>query len=267
MNLHRLMQMHASDEKIAMLTAYDSTFAALADKAGVDSLLIGDSLGMVCQGQSSTLGVTLEEIAYHTRCVVKGVQSAQNNAWIIADLPFGTYQSSKEQAMQSAAQLLQAGAHMVKLEGGGWTNELVQFLTERGVLVCAHLGLTPQTVYALGGYKVQGKEEHAAQTLMSHAKELEQAGAQMLVLEMVPKDLAQKVTQALKHCATIGIGAGNGTSGQVLVMHDMLGAGMGKIPKFVRNFLTGQDSVEEAMRAYVKAVKDQTFPDNSLHAW
>jgi len=267
MNLHRLMQMHASEEKIAMLTAYDATFAALADRSGVDSLLIGDSLGMVSQGQSSTLGVTLEEMAYHTQCVVKGVQSAQNNAWIIADLPFGSYQSSKEQAMQSAARLLQVGAHMVKLEGGGWTNEVVRFLTERGVLVCGHLGLTPQTVYALGGYKVQAREEQAAKTLLKQAQELEQAGAHLLVLEMVPKDLAKEVTQTLKQCATIGIGAGNVTSGQVLVMHDMLGAGLGKIPKFVRNFLKDEVGIEEAMRAYVKAVKDQTFPDNSLHAW
>jgi 3-methyl-2-oxobutanoate hydroxymethyltransferase len=261
------MQMHASEEKIAMLTAYDATFAALADRSGVDSLLIGDSLGMVSQGQSSTLGVTLEEMAYHTQCVVKGVQSAQNNAWIIADLPFGSYQSSKEQAMQSAARLLQVGAHMVKLEGGGWTNEVVRFLTERGVLVCGHLGLTPQTVYALGGYKVQAREEQAAKTLLKQAQELEQAGAHLLVLEMVPKDLAKEVTQTLKQCATIGIGAGNVTSGQVLVMHDMLGAGLGKIPKFVRNFLKDEVGIEEAMRAYVKAVKDQTFPDNSLHAW
>jgi 3-methyl-2-oxobutanoate hydroxymethyltransferase len=267
MNLHRLMHMHASDEKIAMLTAYDATFAALAVRAGVDSLLIGDSLGMVCQGQSSTLGVTIEEVAYHTKSVLQGVQSEPNSAWVIADLPFGTYQSSKEQAMQSAAHLLQAGAHMVKLEGGGWTNEVVHFLTERGVLVCGHLGLTPQTVHALGGYKVQGREEQAARTLLKQAQELEQAGAQMLVLEMVPKDLAHEVTRTLKKCATIGIGAGNVTSGQVLVMHDMLGAGLGKMPKFVRNFLEGEKGIEQAMRAYVKAVKDQSFPDNALHAW
>ncbi|MEI7740865.1 MAG: 3-methyl-2-oxobutanoate hydroxymethyltransferase, partial [Betaproteobacteria bacterium] len=159
MNLLRLMQMHASGEKIAMLTAYDSTFAALADRAGVDSLLVGDSLGMVSQGQDSTLGVTLADMVYHTRSVVKGVQASENNAWIIADMPFGSYQVSKDQAMLSATQLLQAGAHMVKLEGGGWTNETVEFLSQRGVLVCAHLGLTPQTVFALGGYKVQGRDE------------------------------------------------------------------------------------------------------------
>jgi len=267
MNLHQLMQMHAHGEKIAMLTAYDATFAALADRAGVDSLLIGDSLGMVCQGQSSTLSVTLQEMAYHTQCVVKGVQSAQNKAWIVADMPFGSYQVSKEQAIQSATVLLQAGAHMVKLEGGGWTNEVVQFLTERGVLVCGHLGLTPQTVHALGGYKVQAREDRAAQLLLKQAQELEQAGAHLLVLEMVPKDLSHQVTQALTQCATIGIGAGNMTSGQVLVMHDMLGAGIGKMPKFVRNFLKDHDGVEEAMRAYVRAVKDRTFPDNELHAW
>ena len=267
MNLHRLMQMHASGEKIAMLTAYDSTFAALADRAGVDSLLVGDSLGMVSQGQDSTLSVTLADMVYHTRSVVKGVQASENNAWIIADMPFGSYQISKDQAMQSATQLLQAGAHMVKLEGGGWTNETVQFLSERGVLVCAHLGLTPQTVFALGGYKVQGRDEQAAGILLKHATELEQAGACMLVLEMVPKDLASKVTRALKSCATIGIGAGNVTSGQVLVMHDMLGAGIGKMPKFVRNFLQDHHSIEDAMRAYVSAVKEGSFPDNERHAW
>jgi 3-methyl-2-oxobutanoate hydroxymethyltransferase len=156
---------------------------------------------------------------------------------------------------------------MVKLEGGGWTNETVQFLSERGVLVCAHLGLTPQTVFALGGYKVQGRDEQAAGILLKHATELEQAGACMLVLEMVPKDLASKVTQALKSCATIGIGAGNVTSGQVLVMHDMLGAGIGKMPKFVRNFLLDHHSIEEAMKAYVRAVKEGSFPDNERHAW
>ena len=267
MNLHRLMQMHASGEKISMLTAYDATFAALADRAGVDSLLVGDSLGMVLQGAENTLNVSLEDVVYHTKCVAKGVQAAQNNACIISDLPFGSYQISKEQAMQSATALLQAGAHMVKLEGGGWTNEVVQFLTDRGVLVCAHLGLTPQTVFALGGYKVQGRDEQAALTLLNHATQLEQAGASMLVLEMVPVDLAQKVTSKLSKCATIGIGAGNVTSGQVLVMHDMLGAGIGKLPKFVRNFLIDQPGVEQAMRAYVTAVKDGTFPDNERHAW
>ena len=156
---------------------------------------------------------------------------------------------------------------MVKLEGGGWTSEIVAFLVERGIPVCAHLGLTPQTVFALGGYRVQGKDADSARGLLDHAKSLEDAGASLMVLEMVPHVLASQITQALTRCATIGIGAGNGTSGQVLVMHDMLGMNLGKMPKFVRNFMAGQDGVLSAMKAYVQAVKDGTFPDNLTHAW
>ena len=266
-NLPRLAQMHASGEKITMLTAYDATFAAMAEVAGVDCLLVGDSLGMVSQGRESTLGVTLEDICYHTQCVSRGLRRSQGGAWLIADLPFGTYQESRDQAIRSASALMRAGAHMVKLEGGGWTSETVAFLVERGIPVCAHLGLTPQTVFALGGYRVQGKDADSAKILLDHAKSLEAAGASMLVLEMVPQLLATQITQELPKCATIGIGAGVGTSGQVLVMHDMLGMNLGKMPKFVRNFMLGQDGILSAMKAYVLAVKEGSFPDNQVHAW
>ena len=250
-----------------MLTAYDATFAAVADAAGVECILVGDSLGMVCQGLPSTVGVALDTMAYHTASVARGLHRVQGTAWVVADLPFGSYHESKEQALRSACALMQAGAHMVKLEGGGWTAETVRFLVDRGVPVCAHLGLTPQTVHALGGYRVQGKTDQAAQTLRRQARELQDAGATMLVLEMVPAQLSHELTHELAHCHTIGIGAGNGTAGQVLVLHDMLGMNLGKMAKFVRNFMQDAGSVRGAMEAYVQAVKAGTFPDNALHAW
>ena len=264
-SLPRLAQMRAQGEKIAMLTAYDATFAAVADAAGVDCILIGDSLGMVCQGRHSTVGVTMEDMVYHTASVARGIHRSQGSAWLVADLPYGSYAESPEQAMRNACSLMQAGAHMVKLEGGGWTVKTVEFLVARGVPVCAHLGLTPQTVYALGGYRVQGRDESAAQLLREQSLQLQEAGASMLVLEMVPASLAASITQELVHCHTIGIGAGNGTAGQVL--HDMLGMNLGKMPKFVRNFMEGADSIKGAMQAYVQAVKAGSFPDNALHAW
>jgi 3-methyl-2-oxobutanoate hydroxymethyltransferase len=271
LSLPRLREMHAQGEKITMLTAYDATFAAVADAAGVECILVGDSLGMVCQGLTSTVGVTLETMRHHTECVANGLRRSQATAWLIGDLPFGSYHESKEQALRSAVVLMQAGAHMVKLEGGGWTAETVRFLVERGIPVCAHLGLTPQTVHALGGYRVQGKGEEAAATLKRHAHELQDAGAAMMVLEMVPAALSADLTKELAHCATIGIGAGSGTAGQVLVLHDMLGMNLGKMPKFVRNFMEGADnktaSVRGAMEAYVRAVKDGSFPVNATHAW
>jgi len=266
-SLPRLNDMRARGDKITMLTAYDATFAAVADAAGVECILVGDSLGMVCQGLPSTAGVGLETMRYHTESVVRGLRRVQGTAWVIGDLPFGTYHESREQALRSALVLMQAGAHMVKLEGGGWTTETVRFLVERGIPVCAHLGLTPQTVHALGGYRVQGREPEAAAQLHREAVALQDAGANMLVLEMVPAALSTTLTQALPRCHTIGIGAGNGTAGQVLVMHDMLGINLGKNPKFVRNFMTGADSVQAAMAAYVAAVKNGQFPDNALHAW
>lgn len=267
LSLPRLREMHAHGEKITMLTAYDATFAAVADAAGVECILIGDSLGMVCQGLSSTVGVTLETMRYHTESVARGLRRSQGVAWLVSDLPFGAYHESKEQALRSAIVLMQAGAHMVKLEGGGWTADTVRFLVERGIPVCAHLGLTPQTVHALGGYRVQGKGDEAAAQLRREASALQDAGASMLVLEMVPAALASEVTQLLTHCATIGIGAGSGTAGQVLVLHDMLGMNLGKMAKFVHNFMDDAPSVRGAMEAYVRAVKNGSFPDNSLHAW
>lgn len=267
MTLARLADMHARGEKIAMLTAYDATFAAVADAAGIDCLLVGDSLGMVCQGQDSTVGVSLEAMRYHTECVARGLRRVQGSAWLIADLPFGSYQESREQALRSATVLMQAGAQMVKLEGGGWTVETVRFLTERGIPVCAHLGLTPQTVHALGGWRVQGRDERAARRLREDARALEDAGAALLVLEMVLAALARAISAERERCATIGIGAGSACAGQVLVMHDMLGVHLGRAPKFVHDFMAQASNIEGALRAYVQAVKQGQFPDDSLHAW
>ena len=266
-SLPRLQELHSRGEKITMLTAYDATFAAVADAAGVECILVGDSLGMVCRGLHSTVGVTLDDMAYHTESVARGLRRAQGTAWLIGDLTFGSYQESKEQAVRSASVLMQAGAHMVKLEGGGWTTEVVHFLVERGIPVCAHLGLTPQTVHALGGYRVQGRGDAAAETMKKHAHELQDAGATMVVLEMVPAPLSAELTKELPHCATIGIGAGKGTAGQVLVLHDMLGVNLGKNPKFVRNFMQDSTSIRGAIEAYVAAVKNGTFPDDAVHAW
>ena len=266
-SLPRLQEMRARGEKITMLTAYDATFAAVADAAGVDCILVGDSLGMVCQGLSSTVGVTLETMRYHVESVTRGARRVQATVWIVGDLPFGSYHESKEQALRSAVVLMEAGAHMVKLEGGGWTTETVRFLVERGIPVCAHLGLTPQTVHALGGYRVQGKTIESAALMKQQAHELQDAGASMLVLEMVPAALSAELTSELLHCPTIGIGAGKATAGQVLVLHDMLGMNLGKMPKFVRNFMADAPGIKEAMQAYVAAVKGGTFPDNAQHAW
>lgn len=263
MSLQRLLDMHASGDKIAMLTCYDAAFASLLDDAGVDVMLVGDSLGNVLQGQTSTVPVSLDEMVYHTRCVARGRKSA----WIIGDMPFDSYQASPQDAWKSAAALFKAGAHMVKLEGGGWTAPVVRFLVERGIPVCAHLGLTPQTVTMLGGYKVQGREEAAAALMKQQAQELVEAGAQMLVLEMVPAALATELTQTLG-IPVIGIGAGVGCSGQVLVLHDMLDITPGRRPRFVKNFMQGgAGSVQEAVRRYVSEVKAQSFPQDDLHGY
>jgi 3-methyl-2-oxobutanoate hydroxymethyltransferase len=252
--ISKLQEMRQAGEKIAVLTAYDASFAALMDQAGVDVILIGDSLGNIVQGESSTLPVTVEHMAYHTSCVAKGRASA----FLIADMPFGSY-STSEQAMFNAAELMRAGAHMVKLEGGAWLAETVKFLVERSIPVCAHLGLLPQSVHTLGGFKVQGKSTESAQTLINDAKALQEAGAQLLVLEAIPSELGKKVTDAIQ-IPTIGIGAGPDCSGQVLVMHDMLGAFPGRSPKFVKNFLTEQSSIEAAFKCYVQEVKTGKFP-------
>jgi len=255
MTLPRLMQMRAAGEAIAMLTCYDASFAALLDACGVDCLLVGDSLGMVIQGESSTLPVNLEHVAYHTRCVARGVRFA----WLIADMPFGSYQAGPPAAFDSAVRLMQAGAQMVKLEGGAWLAPTVSFLVERGIPVCAHLGLTPQSVHALGGYRIQGKSDADVARLVADARTLQDAGAAMLVLELIPSSTAVQITQALG-IPTIGIGAGNQCSGQVLVLHDMLDVFPGRKPRFVRNFLAGQAGVRGAIESYVKAVRDRTFP-------
>ena len=259
--LRRLREMHAAGEKIAMLTCYDASFARLLDEAGVDVLLVGDSLGMVLQGQPSTLPVSIDDMAYHTRCVARGNRSA----WLVADLPFASYHASAEQAVQSAARLMQAGAQMVKLEGGGWTVPLVRLLVERCMPVCAHLGLTPQSVHALGGWRVQGRTEAAAARLRREAVDLAEAGAEMLVIELVPAALARELSATLP-IPVIGIGAGAGCGGQVLVLHDMLGVSRGKPPRFVRDFLQGSPGIEAAVRQYVADVKSGVFPDDRVHA-
>jgi 3-methyl-2-oxobutanoate hydroxymethyltransferase len=252
--ISKIQEMRSSGEKIAVLTAYDASFASLMDHAGIDVILIGDSLGNIIQGHNSTIPVTIEQMVYHTSCVAKGNQSA----FLIADMPFGTY-ASPAQAMENAALLMRAGAHMVKLEGGAWLSETVQYLVERSVPVCAHLGLLPQSVHTLGGFKVQGKTTQAAEALINDAKVLQAAGAQLLVLEAIPSDLGKKATELIQ-IPTIGIGAGPDCSGQVLVMHDMLGAFPGRSPKFVKNFLEGQTSIEAAFKQYISDVKAGKFP-------
>lgn len=249
-----LLAMRSAGEKIAMLTCYDASFASLMDRCGVDVLLVGDSLGNVCQGHSSTLPVTLADIAYHTASVARGNQTAL----LVADMPFGTY-ATPESAFDNAVKLMQAGAQMVKLEGGAWLVDTVKFLTERAVPVCAHLGLTPQSVHQLGGFKVQGKTTEGAERLKADALALQAAGASLLVLEAIPTALGKEVTDMLA-MPTIGIGAGPDCAGQVLVMHDMLGVFPGRKARFVRNFMDGQTSIEAAIRTYIKAVKDKSFP-------
>jgi 3-methyl-2-oxobutanoate hydroxymethyltransferase len=249
-----LAEMRRKDDKIAMLTCYDASFATLMDQCGIDVLLVGDSLGMVCQGQSSTLPVTLADIAYHTACVARGNQTAM----VVADMPFASY-ATPAQAFDTAAVLMRAGAQMVKLEGGTWLAPTVQFLVERGIPVCAHLGLTPQSVHQLGGFKVQGKTAEAADQLLSDAMAMQAAGASMLVLEAIPAALGQQVTAALA-IPTIGIGAGPDCSGQVLVMHDLLGVFPGHKAKFVKNFMQGQSSIAAAFTAYAEEVKQKIFP-------
>lgn len=253
--LSTLQRMKERKEKIAMLTCYDASFARLLDESGVDILLVGDSLGMTVQGHSTTLSVTLEQMCYHTAAVVKGCQ----NALVLADLPFGSYQQSKEQAFESASKLMAAGAHMVKLEGGAHMVDTTHFLQKRGIPVCAHLGLTPQSVNSFGGFKVQAKDDLAARILLQDAKAHEAAGAALVLMECIPALLAQKVTETLV-CPTIGIGAGIECDGQVLVLHDLLGIYAGKTAKFVKNFMQGQSSIKDAITAYVSEVKAGSYP-------
>ena len=261
--LPKLREMRARGEKIAMLTCYDATFAQVLDEAGIDTVLVGDSLGNVLQGRTSTLPVTLADMAYHTECVAR----AQPAAWLITDMPFGSYEGGKGPALDAAVALMRAGARMVKLEGGGWTAEIVAHLVARGIPVCAHLGLTPQRVHALGGYRVQGRDADGGATLRREARELAEAGAAMMVFEMMPAALATEITNENPELMTIGIGAGGGTSGQVLVLHDMLGLGSGRKPRFVRNFMAEGGSIASAIGRYVAAVKDGSFPQADVHTY
>ncbi|WP_042262398.1 3-methyl-2-oxobutanoate hydroxymethyltransferase [Paraburkholderia heleia] len=250
----KLQAMRDAGERIAMLTCYDASFSALCDRAGVDTVLIGDSLGNVLQGHTTTLPVTIDDIAYHTACVAR----VQTKALIIADLPFGTF-GTPEDAFANSVKLMRAGAQMVKIEGGEWLAPTVKMLVERAVPVCAHIGLTPQSVHAFGGFKVQGKSDAAATQMIRDALALQDAGAQLVVIEAVPAALGAEVTKQLR-IPTIGIGAGVDCSGQVLVLHDMLGIFPGKRPRFVKDFMAGQPDIESAVRAYVQAVKEGTFP-------
>jgi 3-methyl-2-oxobutanoate hydroxymethyltransferase len=253
--LTTLKAMRGRDDKIAMLTCYDASFATLLEAAGVDVLLVGDSLGMVMQGRETTLPVTLTDMIYHTECVARGA----SRAFIISDMPFGTSQITPEKTFEHAARLMAAGAQMVKLEGGAQMLETVSFLTTRGIPVCAHIGLTPQSVHQLGGYRVQGKESAAAQKLLEDAVALELSGAAMLVLEAVPALLAAEITAQLM-IPTIGIGAGASCSGQVLVLYDMLDIYPGKKARFVKNYLQGAAGINEAVSCYVAEVKAGLFP-------
>lgn len=252
MNLTALQQIAERGEKIAVLTCYDASFAALCETAGVDVLLVGDSLGMVLQGGSDTLSVTMRDMEYHTRTTAAGAK----NSYIVADLPYGS-DRTPETALANARVLMAAGAHMVKLEGDKVA--AVQLLVENGIPVCAHLGFTPQSVHELGGYKVQGRDEAGARKIMEDAVALEQAGAAMVVLEMMPAALAMQITEQVG-MMTIGIGAGPDCDGQVLVLHDMLGIYLGKSPRFVRNFMEGASSIQEAVANYVAAVRNGSFP-------
>lgn len=250
-----LARMRAAGEKVAMFTCYDASFARLLDGACVDSLLVGDSLGMVIQGHDSTLPVTVADIAYHVAAVKRGC----DRPFLIADMPFGSYQESPEQALRNAVTLMAAGAQMVKLEGGREMAATVEFLVQRGIPVCGHVGLTPQSVHALGGYRVQGKGDEAARKLGEDALALQAAGATLIVLEAIPAALAREVTASLS-IVTIGIGAGVDCSGQVLVLHDVLDVPPGKKAKFVRNFMDGATSIADAAARAVTAIKDGSYP-------
>ena len=253
-SISRLAKMKQENQKITCITAYDASFASIFDQAGIQVMLVGDSLGMVLQGHSDTIPVTLTDIKYHTACVASTVKSAL----IIADLPFMTY-STPEQTYENAGQLMRSGANMVKVEGGEWLAETVKGLVDRGIPVCAHLGLTPQSVNVFGGFKVQGRLDEQANKMVADALLLEQCGAQMLVIECVPVPLAQRITDALT-IPVIGIGASNVTDGQILVMHDAFGISAGFCPKFSKNFLLETGDIRAAVALYKKQVEDGTFP-------
>ena len=248
-----LDKMKAAGEKFVCITAYDATFARLVSEAGAETILVGDSLGMVLQGYDSTIPVTVEEMVYHTACVTR----AQPHSLVMADLPFMSY-TTAEHAMENATALMQAGAQMVKMEGGTWLSETISMLVERGIPVCAHLGLTPQSVHAFGGFKVQGRTPKEAKSILADAVEIQDAGASLLVLECIPSHLASDISEKLS-IPVIGIGAGPGTDAQVLVMHDMLGLSQHSA-RFVQNFMTGGNTVQDALKEFVEAVKAGTYP-------
>ncbi len=253
--ISHFQKLKAAGDKIVMLTCYDASFAQISEAAGVEILLVGDSLGMVVQGHDSTIPVTMDAIAYHVACVARGSQQAM----VLADMPFGSYQESPEQALRNAVTLMAAGAQMVKLEGGNVMLHTIDFLVKRGIPVCGHVGLTPQSVNQLGGYKVQGKTADTARLVLEDALAVEKAGASLVVLEAVPAMLTKEITLALT-IPTIGIGASVDCSGQVLVVHDMLNIYPGRKARFVKNFMQGPPGVAEAIAAYVQAVKAKTFP-------
>ncbi|MBF8224218.1 3-methyl-2-oxobutanoate hydroxymethyltransferase [Halomonas sp. 328] len=252
--LSTLQAFKRSGEAFSCLTAYDASFARAASEAGIEVLLVGDSLGMVLQGHSSTLPVTLEEICYHTRCAAQG----KGSSLLMVDLPFMS-NSSLERLLQDAGELMRAGAELVKVEGEAWMAEGIRELTRRGVPVCAHLGLTPQTVYQMGGYKVQGRDAERAEQIIADARTLVEAGASVILLECVPASLGRAVTEAVD-VPVIGIGAGPDTDGQILVMHDVLGVTHGRTPRFVKNFMQEAESIQGAFHAYHEAVKARRFP-------
>lgn len=256
-SIRSLQALKDRQEKFTMLTAYDATFAQHAADAGVEALLVGDSLGNVIQGQDSTLPVSLEDMVYHTAAVARGNKMAQQHALIITDLPFMSY-GTLEQGLASAKAVMQAGAQMVKVEGDSWLTPLVKSLAQQGVPVCVHLGLTPQSVNKFGGYRVQGRDEAAAEAMLQHCVALAEAGADIILLECVPSALAARITQAVS-VPVVGIGAGNSTDAQVLVMHDMLGLNA-KPAKFVKNFLIEGRTIQQAFAAYVNEVKAATYP-------
>ncbi|MCW8887990.1 MAG: 3-methyl-2-oxobutanoate hydroxymethyltransferase [Gammaproteobacteria bacterium] len=253
--LSTLHKMKQSGVRFSCLTAYDATFAKVLDSAGVEVILVGDSLGMVIQGQESTVAVDMDDMVYHTKCVQRGAR----NALIMADMPFMSYPNPDEALYNAARLMREGGAHMVKLEGGARIVETVRALAENGVPVCAHLGLLPQSVHKLGGYKVQGREEAQAEQMLLDAEALVEAGADILLLECVPSELALRLTKSVD-VPVIGIGAGAGCDAQVLVLHDMLGLGSGVSPKFVKDFLAESGSIGAAIESYVAAVKSGEFP-------
>ncbi|KZN28837.1 3-methyl-2-oxobutanoate hydroxymethyltransferase [Pseudoalteromonas luteoviolacea S2607] len=249
-----LIKKKQQGEKITALTAYDASFAKLFHENGVDVVLVGDSLGMVLQGGDDTLAVMNEDIAYHTR----SVRAGSKELFVIADMPFMTY-SSPAQACENAAQLMRSGANMVKLEGGAWLVDSIKLLTQQGIPVCGHLGLTPQSVHVFGGFKIQGREEQQALEMIADAQALEAAGAQMLVIECVPPSLAKRITASV-NIPVIGIGAGKEVDGQILVMHDLVGISAGYIPKFSKNFLAETGNMQDAVKKFCDDVKSGAFP-------